>query len=390
MFLKSVILTGGIITGILIGYFIIFYTPLFSLRNEKPFSLLENFERPRKQVIGFLPYWLASKAKTDYSKYITMLSYFSLTLDDDGKILKLTSPIEEEPGWYALRSGKLDKFFKSSKEKNVELSLVVFNGNQESINNLISNPLPHAQNLIRETVPIMKEYGFTDLNLDIESTSEASDEARTRFVLFVKEVKKGLQSQQAGTLTIDISPIDFVKKNLVNPKEVAGFVDRMLLMGYDYHYTGSYVTGPVAPLYGAGSTAEFDIQTAIEKAQRIMPKEKIILGMPLYGYEWESINNSPRSGIIPGTGLIASNLRVEQLLASCATCSGGFDEEAQETYIVYKDEKTNTYHQIFYPDKKSSLAKISFAENNHIGGIALWALGYEGATILEGIADYNK
>ena len=161
-------------------------------------------------------------------------------------------------------------------------------------------------------------------------------------------------------------------------------------MGYDYHYTGSYVTGPVAPLYGAGSTAEFDIQTAIEKAQRIMPKEKIILGMPLYGYEWESINNSPRSGIIPGTGLIASNLRVEQLLASCATCSGGFDEEAQETYIVYKDEKTNTYHQIFYPDKKSSLAKISFAENNHTGGIALWALGYEGATILEGIADYNK
>ena len=62
---------------------------------------------------------------------------------------------------------------------------------------------------------------------------------------------------------------------------------------------------------------------------------------------------------------------------------------AKESYIIYKDDETGVYHQIFYPDKKSMEEKSQFAEKNNLGGVAVWALGYEGKTILEPLANYK-
>ena len=38
----------------------------------------------------------------------------------------------------------------------------------------------------------------------------------------------------------------------------------------------------------------------------------------------------------------------------------------------------DSYHQIFYPDKQSTQVKVQFVKNEGLGGLALWALGYEG------------
>lgn len=113
------------------------------------------------------------------------------------------------------------------------------------------------------------------------------------------------------------------------------------------------------------------------------------MGLPLYGYEWETIGNTPRSGVIPGTGIIASNQRVEELLKNCTTCSTGRETNAQEAYVVYKDSQTGTYHQVFYPDQEAMQEKLNFAKANNLGGIALWALGYEGNSLLTSLQTYQ-
>ena len=113
------------------------------------------------------------------------------------------------------------------------------------------------------------------------------------------------------------------------------------------------------------------------------------MGIPLYGYEWETIEDTPRSAVIPGTGITASNARVETFLESCTTCSPQFDEVAKESYLIYKDEETGVHHQTFYPDKQAMQKKTDFAMEHNIGGIAVWALGYEGKTILDPLIDYK-
>ena len=355
----------------------------FLPKNNTVTKIISPIGAERRQAIGFLPYWLTTKADKDYTKYLTTLAYFGLTVTSDGSIEKYINPGETEPGWYALNNGKLDKFFETAKKNDINLSLVVFSSDEENIGQLISNPITHAKNLISEVEPMMKEYGFSDLNLDIESVLTASDEARQNFSLFVREVKKNIDEKNLGTLTIDASPIVLVKKYLINIDEVGKIVDRVIFMTYDYHYPGSSVTGPVAPVGGAGIEAEFDTTVAIKEALNILPPEKIILGVPLYGYEWETLGDMPRSAVIPGTGIVASNRRVEKYLKTCTDCEVKTDDYGEESYLIYKDEKTGTYHQIFYPDKSTTEAKVKLVNRFELGGVALWALGYDGDTILD-------
>jgi spore germination protein len=376
--IRNIVLSAvGILVGVIIGYFLIFRTPVRTI-----------LKIPVNQSMGFLPYWLLDKAKVNYFQYLNGIYYFGLTIGDNGKLVEFANPQEKEPGWYALESGKVDPFLKIAKENHQTLSLVVFSGDNNSIGILVSDPVKHADNLVSEARTIMRQYGFSDLNLDVEYLDVASIEARQNFTKFVKEVKVKMKNSDLGTLSIDVSPTAFIKDYLVDPVEVSKYVDSMIIMGYDYHFQGSYVAGPVAPLFGAGSISEFDIKTAIEKALTKLSKQKIILGAPLYGYEWETIGDSLRSPVIPGTGLTASSLRVQQLLNSCSTCSAQFDSVALEKYVVYKDVETNSYHHIFYPDSETMSAKIKFAEKYNLGGIALWALGYEDPTILNPLKNY--
>jgi spore germination protein YaaH len=288
------------------------------------------------QVIGFLPYWLIDKADKDYSPYLTTLAYFGLTIGPDGSIQQFTNPGESEPGWYALNSGKFDP------PKDIHTSLVVFNGDPQSIDELIANPVAHAANLVEQVAPIMERYGFTDLNIDIESVLPASESAQMRFTSFIREVKRNLTSQggKPKTITIDASPTDLIKPRLISLQDIEPYVDFVVLMTYDYHYSGSFVTGPVAPLWGAGIYNEFDTETGIEKALAVLPPHKVILGVPLYGYEWETITAHPRSAVLPGSGIVASNRRVEELLSQCATCSARLEDRSAESYLIYKDQET--------------------------------------------------
>lgn len=384
MIQKILIVLVGIVIGVAGGYFYKNYSPLLS----KETAILKNL-MPNNQVIGFLPYWLIDKTSSDYAPYITTLTYFGLTIDTNGHLIKLANEQEEDPGWHILRSGTMDSIFADAKKNNIKLSLLIFNADEEAISEIIEKPEEHAKNLMTDVAPIMKQYEFTDLNIDIESVAIASDESRANFTTFIQEIKKEMTAQKLGTLTIDLSPTALYKNYLINPKAIEPFIDYFVFMTYDYHYQNSSVTGPVAPLTGAGTISEFDVDVAMRKAVKIIPKHKIIMGIPLYGYEWETISDTPRSAVIPGTGITASNARVEEFLESCATCSPKLDHEAQESYLIYKDEDTNTYHQIFYPDKNSMKEKTQFAKSLDLEGVALWALGYEGKTILEPLKDYK-
>lgn len=388
MHVRSILIViSGVTLGIIVGSLLVYFTPYFSPQ-DKSVSPISIFS-PQRIVIGFLPYWLLSSAKLDYSNDITTLTYFGLTIDTDGTLLKLSNPQEEEPGWNALTSGQIDPFLKSAKSKGIGLSLLLFDGDNDSINALMTDPVRHADSLIAVVVPLMRQHNFTDLNLDIESTTTASSASRMDFTLFVKEIKKKLDAQEAGSLTIEMSPTDLVRKDLIDLASIAPLADHIVIMAYDYHNIGSYVTGPVAPLGGVGTIAEYDTQTAIDKALQIVQPQKIILGVPLYGYEWETINDVPRSAIVPGSGLSISSKKVSNFEQSCASCSAKLDIDAQESYVIYKDQDTGTYHQIFYPDEHAMQVKLQYATTKSLGGVALWALGYEDATILTPLETYK-
>jgi len=380
----------GIIIGGCSGFLAFLILPYIPLPVNSPLLSAIGIEKPR--IIGFLPYFLTSRATNNYNPYITTLSYFALTIDTDGHIVKLTNPQQEDPGWYDLQTATVQKKLTNAKNNNVTLSLTVGQQDEASISALLSDPVTHANNLLSDVIPVMKKYGFSDLNIDIESFQNADAKKEQQFITFVQTIKQGLQKQNMGTVTLDISPEAFIKPYLIDPVKVGKIVDYMLVMAYDYHTVLSSNTGPIAPLSGAGKETEYDVTTTINIAKREIDPKKIILGMPLYGYEWDSLSNIPGSATIPDTGVTASNRRITDVfIPSCTTCVVKEDYLAQEPDYIFQDKKGDPYfHQAFLFNTNAYAKRITFAKDNNFAGVALWALGYEGNTLLTPTTSYKN
>ena len=351
-------------------------------------SILTTFGIHKPQIVGFLPYWLLTKADKHYASSITTLTYFGLMVAGDGSLVKLANPKEEEPGWTNLKGDTYRTVLAEGKKNHLKQSLLVVSGDDDAIRAMLVQPEVAAKNLVFEAAPIMRDNGFTDLNLDIETFMEGSPSSQLQFTRFVQTVKDELVAQNLGTLTIDLIPIALVKPKLYDARALGAIADTIILMTYDYHYLGSLTTGAVAPVGGAGETLEFDVETAVQEALKVIPKDKILLGIPLYGYEWETIGIAPESATIPGGGSTASTRRIADLLETCATCSASLDSVAKEPYLIYREN--DYFHQIYYENEDSMKEKILLAKKYHLGGVALWALGYEDSTILRPLEEYKK
>lgn len=356
------------------------------VRFDNPVLSVIGVKKP--EVVGFLPYWLISKADKPYEKYITTLTYFGLTVNADGSLQKIAKPGEEEPGWTTLKGDKFEVQSKNAKKHGLKQSLLVISGDDRAIGEMIADPIMSAKKLVSDAAPIMKEQGFSDLNLDIETFMTASDSSRANFTTFARTIKEELREQKLGTLTIDLIPIALMRPKLYDAKALGEIADRIVLMTYDYHYTGSLTSGSVAPLGGAGETLEFDVETAVKEALKVMPKEKILLGVPLYGYQWETMYAASESATIPGGSETASVRRLMEKIGNCTDCTQGMDPVSKTPYLIYPEGEV--YKQAYFENEQSMSEKISLAQKYHLGGIALWALGYEDATLLKPLESYKN
>jgi len=376
----------GLLLGIVGAVAFIYFGGSLPLRFDNPALTTLNINKP--QVVGFLPYWLLDKADKPYEQYITTLTYFGLSLSSDGTIQKLTNPQEEEPGWTTLKGDAYTKRLADGKKANLKQSLLIISGDDAIIHDVLQDPVASANNLMGDVAPIMKDKGFTDLNLDIESFMAASPSGQAAFTQFVKTVKDALVAQKLGTLSLDLIPISLVKPMLYDAKALGALADSIVLMTYDYHYTGSFTAGAIAPIGGAGTTVEYDVETAVKEALKYIPKEKILLGVPLYGYEWETIDSATESATIPGGSATASTRRVAEILATCTDCTRGIDPVSREPYVIYPEG--DYYNELYYEDESSMKEKIALAQKYNLGGVALWALGYEDDTMLKPLMTYKN
>lgn len=230
---------------------------------------------------------------------------------------------------------------------------------------------------------LVAEQGLDGVDLDWEFPVAGGKEGTPHrpedgenYALLLQAVRESLDAQgerdgRRYLLSAAIPPgKDFLGN--VRPAGLAGAVDHLFFMGYDFHGPWDGVTGFNAPLEapGAGTPQTDSVREGVENwlAAGVSP-DKLVLGMPLYGYRYRL---GP-GGAGPGSAFTAAE-------------SAGYDQIAAQYLPAYR----RYYHAaaqvpyllgegwfVSYDDPSSIAAKARFAREKGLGGIGFWELSQD-------------
>lgn len=139
---------------------------------------------------------------------------------------------------------------------------------------------------------------------------------------------------------------------------LAPLVDYFALMTYEWGWVGSRPMA-VAPIN--------QIRRVLEYATSLIPREKILMGVPLYGYDWELPDTRENRAVQIGP----------QEALALAVDKGSvihWDDRSQTPYFRYRNDRGNQ-HEIWFEDARSVMAKYALAREFGVRGISYWVLG---------------
>lgn len=325
-------------------------------------------------VYGYLPYWNVSSAQ--FPPSLTHVSYFTLPIQEDGSLLAVSAK-NKDPGVRAFERGVLNTL-KERISPNQKLELTIALLTQETIPTFLNSPQAQARTLA-DIQTLITTYPLDGINIDIEYNGVVDPALQNNFTEFIRKVHTNLKAHDpplhvSVATYADAATIDRVTK----PKDLVPYVDHIVVMTYDFHRRSSLRSGPVAPIYGYSEKRwDSDVMKAIGDYRKVVPSHKLLLGIPFYGYEWSVTDSNPYSFTLPKSGATATYKRVQEILRS-GIAKRFWDPNGLSPYIEY--ERDGQLQRIYYEDEQSLAHKLELVNQAQLGGIAIWAIGYEGDT----------
>lgn len=219
-----------------------------------------------------------------------------------------------------------------------------------------------AQNrLLNNVLRIMKEKGYRGLIIDFEYLGSGT---RRAFNRFIKKMTDRLHQERYIVCTALAPKISGEQTGAWYEAHDYQFhgktVDFVILMTYEWGWSGGPPM-PVSPLT--------QVETVVNYARSVMPDRKIVVSIPLYGYDW----TLPYE---PG-GPFAKALSFEQTLdlARRHHVQIEFNEKEKAPYFRYTDQQ-NRSHIVFFEDLRTMEALFQLVRSHHLRGLSFWNLAF--------------
>ncbi|MEG1204806.1 MAG: LysM peptidoglycan-binding domain-containing protein [Angelakisella sp.] len=221
------------------------------------------------------------------------------------------------------------------------------------------NDLELQNTVINSLLAVMKEKGYLGLDVDFEYIKPEDEEA---FIRFLKNVTERMH-QNGYRVNVDLAPkTSSEQEGLLyeahNYAAIGAIADTVLLMTYEWGYT----YGPpmaVAPLP--------NVREVVAYAVTQIPKEKIMLGIPNYGYDWKL---PFVQGVTKATS-IGNEYAIQIAAKNNATIK--FDETAQSPFFGYRAQDGSN-HIVWFEDVRSIQGKFNLINEFGLRGGGYWNL----------------
>lgn len=303
-----------------------------------------------KVLVGFTPYWTISGYTP--RRLFDYLIFFDAPVNGDGSID--TSRID----------AYLDDIERINSTCNCTFLIALTCFNQDDQDSILGLYLEDFKNNI---INLINTYGFEGINLDFEFMRDTNSITGGDNSDYLLELFQYLKSQGL-IVSIDVAGgVETVYRD----SRLASYVDFVFLMGYDFHWSTAPTSGPVSPFM---SSREFDVDDSLSILDNYYPLDKIVLGLPLYGYDWPTVNDQPYSD----TSGAGTARRYAQIINNYAPVYGvRWDDVGHTTWILYYDSSGGSWRQIWFDNITSLAMKIDYVRLENYSGFGFWALGYE-------------
>jgi spore germination protein YaaH len=239
----------------------------------------------------------------------------------------------------------------------------------DTVSGILLNPELRSRH-VRLIVAEVLEYNYDGIDIDYESLAPSMREPYSAFIVELSAALRAegkLLTVCAHAKTSDWGGLGgYQDWALLNAQ-----VDRVRIMTYDLTWSRS-APGPIAPVYWVADVAEY--------AKSVLAPEKIVIGVPFYGYNWPP--NGPATAMTwrDIQALIASYQGSVNLLRSD---SRGLVEE---NWLVYNAPGVGR-REVWYATSNSLEAKLKLVQEMDLAGVSAWRLGNEDPENWEVIRD---
>jgi len=335
-----------------------------------------------EQTTGFLPYWRLDRIDSVRYDLLSEVNFFSLTVGPDGHIVRVTGN-QTEPGWRWWNTQQVKDLIPKVQIAGDAFGLTLAMLNNRDIRSFLRSTSAQ-QNLIADTLDQIHSRHLNGVTLDVEYSGAPPAEYRRDFTAFAQRFSSTLRQQASGaTLSVTLPALAGRERGLFDLPRLVPRFDRFIGMTYDYYNASSEVAGPNAPMKGFSShTFVFDLTTAYHDYLHLIPRTKIVMGIPYSGWDW---------AVRKGSALLSHTLPANNPNSYAAILSYGrmrgfgelkpaqchWDQDAEEPTCRYVDSK-GVQHQVWFENNRSIAVKYSYARANAFAGIAIWVLGYDG------------
>jgi hypothetical protein len=345
---------------------------------------------PGHEVYGYIPYWemdsgIASHvADTDLST----IALFSVTVRRDGTINTSAR------GYKKIIDTVGKQLVRDAHDRGVRSEVVFSSFGAKRNERFFGGPIAIQDAAIEALVAFAKARSFDGINVDVETLDRSLLPAYGAFISRLRdrlreEMPKGQVSAATGA--------NVIGSEMAAAAAAAG-ADRIFLMGYDYHWSGSD-PGASAPLDRRDGD-EKDLVWSLDMYEALgVPVDRTLLGLPFYGMTWPVSGpeiGAPRTG--RGTAWVPADNR--GFLRKPPVEPQRDEIEGVDVYIVPTDPgaaappptptlepgasvdpgaspSTGAWRAIYVDSPETLTPKLRLANDRGLAGVGFWAIGME-------------
>ena len=228
------------------------------------------------------------------------------------------------------------------------------------------------QTFINNLLDVCNEYGYDGVDLDWEYPQSVTDKNNLNLLVF--EMDSMFYAHDSTLLITMAVPISSWAGQWYDFGFLKNHIDFFNAMTYDIHGGWSSHAGHNSPLYQSPpGDSDGSCQTGINylTVTRGIPAHQINLGLPFWGKQF---NASNINGAFSGSVVDVRYNEIPGLINNGWTYH--WDSIAYCPYLI-NDEQTKV---LVYDNPESIAYKCEYAMERELGGVMIWALGYDATT----------